>query len=65
MSLQIELIGEFHMRLCQIIRDETTASNSFGKIYLGALNAVNYIISVLDEWKNSTVQLYLFILIYR
>lgn len=53
-SLQIELIGEFHMRLCQIIRDETTASNSFGKIYLGALNAVNYIISVLDEWKNST-----------
>lgn len=41
------------MRLCQIIRDEAKAP--FGKIYLGALNAVNYIINILDEWKNSTV----------
>jgi hypothetical protein len=40
------------LRICQIIRDEAKAP--FGKIYIGALNAVNYIMSVLDEWKNST-----------
>lgn len=52
-ALQIELINDFHLRICQIIRDEAKAP--FGKIYLGALNAVNYVMSVLDEWKNSTV----------
>ena len=41
------------MRLCQIIRDETKAP--FGKIYLGVLNATNYIINIIEEWKNSTV----------
>lgn len=50
-SLQIELINDFHLRICQIIRDE--AKTPFGKIYLGALNAVNYIMNILDEWKNS------------
>ena len=52
-ALQIELINNFHMRICQIIRDETKLP--FGKIYLGALNAVNYIIMILEAWKNSTV----------
>lgn len=52
-SLQIELINDFHLRICQIIRDE--AKSPFGKIYLGSLNAVNYIMNILDEWKNSTV----------
>jgi len=52
-SLQVELINDFHLRICQIVRDE--AKSPFGKTYLGALNAVNYVINILDEWKNSTV----------
>lgn len=52
-SLQIELLNEFHLRLCQIIRSEV--KTPFGKIYLGALNTVNYITYILDEWKNSSV----------
>ena len=52
-NMQIELMKEFHMRLCQIIRGEV--KSPFSKIYLGALNTVNYVIYVLDEWKNSPV----------
>ncbi len=54
-SLQIELINDFHMRLCQIVRDEV--KTPFGKIYMGALNAINYIINILDEWKNVDVNI--------
>lgn len=54
--LQLELINDFHLRLCQIIRDE--AKTPFSKSYLGALNTVNYIIFILDEWKNSTVSIF-------
>lgn len=52
-NLQMELFTEFHLRLCQIIRNET--KNQLGKIYLGVLNTVNYVIYVLDEWKNTSV----------
>lgn len=51
--MQIDLLNEFHMRLCQIIRGEV--KNPFSKIYFGALNTVNYLIYILDEWKNSPV----------
>jgi hypothetical protein len=51
-QLERELIEDFHMRLCQIIRNEV--KTPFSKIYLGALNAVNYIIYILDEWKMSS-----------
>jgi hypothetical protein len=51
--LQLELLNDFHLRLCQIIRDEV--KTPFSKVYLGALNTVNYIIYILDVWKNSLV----------
>lgn len=51
--LQIELLKDFHLRLCQIIRDES--KTPFSKNYLGVLNTINYIIYILDEWKNSPV----------
>lgn len=60
-QLQIELVKDFHLRLCQIARDE--ARNPLSKTYLGSLNAFNYIIYVLDEWKNSTVA-YIFYMIF-
>ncbi|CAF0708520.1 unnamed protein product [Brachionus calyciflorus] len=50
--LQLDLLNDFHLRLCQIIRDE--AKTLFSKPYLGVLNTINYVIYVLDEWKNST-----------
>ena len=53
-NLQIELIKDFHLRLCQIARDEV--KNPFSRSYMGALNTINYIIYILDEWKNSTVR---------
>jgi hypothetical protein len=56
-SLQIELIKDFHLRLCQIARDEV--KNPFSRSYMGALNTINYIIYVLDEWKNLTVSFFL------
>lgn len=52
-NMQLELLNEFHMRMCQIIRSEV--KNPFSKIYLGALNTVNYLIYILDEWKNTAV----------
>lgn len=52
-NLQIDLLKEFHLRLCQILRDE--ANNIFSKTYLGVLNTIHYVIKVLDEWKNSKV----------
>jgi hypothetical protein len=51
--LQLELINDFHLRLCQIIRDEM--KTPFSKSYLGSLNTINFIIYVLEEWKNSKV----------
>ena len=53
-ELQLELLNDFHLRLCQIIRDES--KTPFNKNYLGVLNTVNYIIYVLEEWKNSPVK---------
>ena len=52
-DLQLDVLVDFHLRLCQIIRDES--KTPFSKNYLGVLNTVNYIIYVLDEWKNSPV----------
>jgi hypothetical protein len=54
-NLQIELIKDFHLRLCQIVRDEV--KNPFSKSYMGALNTINYVIHILDEWKNSRVNI--------
>lgn len=58
-NLQLELMNDFHLRLCQIIRDE--AKTPFSKSYLGVLNTVNYIIYILEEWKNSSVNFYFFL----
>ena len=46
-NLQLDLLNDFHLRLCQIIRDE--ANSSFSKTYLGVLSTVNYVIYILDE----------------
>lgn len=53
-SLQIDLLKDFHLRLCQILRDEE--NNIFSKAYLGVLTTIDYVIKVLDEWKNSKVR---------
>ena len=61
-NLQLELLNDFHLRLCQIIRDEAKAP--FSKNYLGVLNTINYIIYVLDEWKNTAVNNFFLILMF-
>ena len=43
-------MDEYRLRLVQINRD---LSNSLDKIRLGVLNSINYMIYILNEWKNS------------
>jgi hypothetical protein len=43
-------MDEYRLRLCQINRE---LSNSLDKIRLGVLNSINYMIYILNEWKNS------------
>ncbi len=50
LHLQISLMDEYRLRLCQINRE---LSNSLDKIKLGVLNSINYMIYILNEWKNS------------
>lgn len=57
-NLQIDLLKDFHLRLCQILRDE--GNNIFSKTYLGVLTTIDYVLKVLEEWKNSKVNWVLF-----
>lgn len=53
LKMQITLMDDYRLRLCQINRDEL--KDPLSKTNFGVLNAINYILFILDEWKNSKV----------
>lgn len=57
-KLQLEILDDYRLRLNQLLRvDEESEDGEWPmcKRYFAILNAVNYLIIVLEEWKNLPV----------
>ncbi|XP_062567477.1 RAD50-interacting protein 1-like [Saccostrea cucullata] len=52
LSMQLELLEDFRIRLVQVMKEVT--HNSLGDTFCAILNAVHYITEVLREWCNTT-----------
>nr|XP_022318447.1 RAD50-interacting protein 1-like isoform X1 [Crassostrea virginica] len=52
LSMQLELLEDFRIRLVQVMKEVT--HDSLGDTFCAIINAVHYIIEVLREWCNTT-----------
>lgn len=53
LGLQMELLEDFRMRLVQVMKEALTAPT--GHMFCAVLNAVHYVVQVLEEWSELTV----------
>ncbi|XP_059140447.1 RAD50-interacting protein 1-like [Physella acuta] len=52
LGLQMELLEDFRMRLVQVMKEASTAPT--GHMFCAVLNAVHYVVQVLEEWSELT-----------
>ena len=53
LELQLELIGDFRIRLSQVMKEEQKSPTE--PVFCAVLNTVSYIIDILNEWSELPV----------
>lgn len=57
-NLQLDLLDDFRLRLTQLLEDDNVSTWPLPQRHFAILNTVNYLLVVLNEWKNLPVSLY-------